>query len=267
MVSVYSANLAYHEKVTMNSDLQLALELADTSDAITTHFFQSMTLGVRTKSDRTPVSEADEAVERAIRERLARERPDDGIVGEEFGASDGARRWIIDPIDATRNYIRGIPVFATLIGLESEGRIVAGVVSAPGMARRWWAMAGEGAYCNGRRIHVSAVSRIADAHLSYDSITDFDKAAMGERFLALARSCSRTRAFGDFWSYMLVAEGAIDIAVEPEVAYWDMAPISIIVDEAGGRFTDLNGNPRADGGSGVATNGVLHGEVLRALSE
>lgn len=249
----------------MNSDLQLALELADTSDAITTRFFQSTALGVRTKSDRTPVSEADEAVERAIREQLARERPDDGIVGEEFGASTGVRRWIIDPIDATRNYIRGIPVFATLIAFESEGRIVVGVVSAPAMSLRWWASAGEGAYCNGRRIHVSAVSALAGAHLSYDSVTDFDKAGTSERFLALARSCSRTRAFGDFWSHMLVAEGAIEIAIEPEVAYWDMAPISIIVEEAGGRFTDLNGNRRADGGSGVATNGLLHEEVLRAF--
>ncbi len=249
----------------MTTDLQIALELADTSDAITTRFFQSSVLGVRTKSDRTPVSEADEAVERALRERLAQERPNDGIVGEEFGSSGGVRRWIIDPIDATKNYIRGIPVFATLIALEEQGRIVLGVVSAPAMSRRWWASRGDGAYCNGKRIHVSSVSKIADAHLSYDSVTDFDKADLSDHFLALARQCSRTRAFGDFWSYMLVAEGAIEIAIEPEVAYWDMAPISIIVEESGGRFTDLRGNARADSGSGVATNGLLHDAVLKAL--
>ena len=250
----------------MTTDLQLALELADASDTITLRHFQSAALGIRTKADRTPVSEADEAVERAIRERLALDRPDDGIVGEEFGSSGGARRWIIDPIDATKNYIRGIPVFATLIALEENGRIVLGVVSSPAMSRRWWASRGEGAFCNGRRIHASAISSIRDAHLSYDSVTDFDKAGMTERFLDLARQCSRTRAFGDFSSFMLVAEGAIEIAVEPEVAYWDMAAVSVIVEEAGGRFTDLRGNSRADGGSGLATNGLLHDTVLRALA-
>ncbi len=249
----------------MNVDLRLALELADAADVITLRHFHSASLGVRTKSDRTPVSEADEAVERVIRERLARERPDDGIVGEEFGSSPGKRRWIIDPIDATKNYIRGIPVFATLIALEDEGRITAGVVSSPALSLRWWAARGEGAFRNGAPIRVSKVPTIEEAHLSYDSITDFDKHGLGVRFLALARRCTRTRGFGDFWSYMLVAEGAIDIAIEPEVALWDMAPIAIIVEEAGGRFTDLQGRPRPDGGSGVATNGLLHGDVLAAL--
>lgn len=246
-------------------DLQLALELADAADAITLHHFRSASLSIRTKSDRTPVSEADEAVERAIRERLAKERPGDAIVGEEFGASSGERRWIIDPIDATKNYIRGIPVFATLIALEEQGRITTGVVSAPAMSLRWWASRGQGAFCNARPIHVSTIADLSDAHLSYDSITDFDKASLASQFLTLARRCSRTRAFGDFWSYMLVAEGAIEIAVEPEVALWDMAAIKVIVEEAGGRFTDLHGEARADGGSGVATNGLLHEEVLAAF--
>ncbi len=259
-------NLCYAPASMTNPDLQLALELADAGDAITLQHFHSSSLGVRTKSDRSPVSEADEAVERAIRERLGRERPGDGIVGEEFGSSPGQRRWIIDPIDATKNYIRGIPVFATLIALEEGGRITVGVVSAPAMSLRWWAARGEGAFRNGTRLHVSQVSSIEEAHLSYDSITDFDKHRLAGRFLALARRCTRTRAFGDFWSFMLVAEGAIDIAVEPEVALWDMAPVAIIVEEAGGRFTDLRGTPRPDGGSGVGTNGLLHAAVLAALT-
>lgn len=239
----------------MNDDLRLALALADAADAITMRHFQSATLAVRTKSDRTPVSEADEAVERMIRETLARERPNDGIVGEEFGNTAGSRKWIIDPIDATKNYVRGIPVFATLIALDDQ----VGVVSAPAMQRRWWASRGDGAFCNGRRLHVSSVSTIEDAHISYDDL------AYDDRLVDLIRRCGRSRAFGDFWSHMLVAEGAIDIAFEPVVAWWDMAPILVIVEEAGGRFTNLAGEARADGGSGVSTNGVLHGEVLASL--
>ena len=252
----------------MLDDLRLALALADTADAITVRHFQSATLAVRTKDDHTPVSEADEAVERTIRERLARERPDDAIVGEEFGASGcSQRRWIIDPIDATKNYVRGIPIFATLIALESAGTVQAGVVSAPALSRRWWAARGCGAFCNGRTIHVSGVSSVEEAHLSYDDYAGFEKHGLGGNFLELARRCVRTRAFGDFWSYMLVAEGAVDIAIEPEVGLWDMAAIQPIVEEAGGRFTDLSGRPRADGGSGVATNGRLHDEVLAVLQK
>ena len=247
----------------MNPDLELALALADRSDEITIKWFHSAALEVRTKADQTPVSAADEEVERVIRATLQRERPDDGIVGEEFGVTgESARRWVIDPIDATKNYIRGIPVFATLIGLEENGRIVAGVVSAPALARRWWASAGEGAFCNGRAIHASRVATIEEAHVGYDSISEFDPFGTADVFLALARRCARTRAFGDFWLHMLVAEGAMEIAIEPRVAPWDMAPIQIIVEEAGGRFTDLRGNARYDGGSGVSTNGVLHDAVL-----
>lgn len=247
----------------MNDDLRLALSLADAADAITMHYFQSSTLSVRTKSDRTPVSEADEAVERIIREQLARERPDDGILGEEFGVQAGnGRRWIIDPIDATKNYVRGIPVFATLIALEGH----AGVISAPAMGRRWWAARGEGAFCNGRAIRVSTVDAISDAQLCYDDVTGFERFGLGRRFLQLARRCVRTRGFGDFWSHMLVAEGAAEIAIEPEVAHWDMAAVQVIVEEAGGRFTNLDGEGRADGGSGVSTNGLLHDAVLAALA-
>lgn len=250
----------------MNPDLQLALALADAADAITMRFFQSQSLSVRTKADATPVSEADEAVEQMIRERLATERPGDGIVGEEQGSSGStARRWIIDPIDGTKNYVRGVPVFGTLLALEIDGRGTVAVVSAPAMARRWWASKGAGAYRNGDRIGVSSVNSIDDAHFAYDSLTDFDKAGLTENFLKLARRCSRTRAFGDFWAHMLVAEGAMDIAIEPEVAHWDMAAVQVIVEEAGGRFTTLNGDARADGRSGVSTNGLLHAEVLEML--
>ena len=247
----------------MNDDLRLALSLADRADEITMRHFQSATLAVRTKSDRTPVSEADEAVERIIRERLLRDRPDDGILGEEFGARGGAaRRWIIDPIDATKNYIRGIPVFATLIALDGQ----LGVISAPALNRRWWACRGEGAFCNGTAIHVSTIESLNEAQLCYDDVPGFEQFGLGEKFLDLVRRCGRTRGFGDFWSHMLVAEGAAEVAVEPQVAHWDMAAVQVIVEEAGGRFTNLRGDARADGGSGVSTNGLLHDAVLSALA-
>ncbi len=246
----------------LNPDLQLALSLADAADEITMRFFQSATLSVRTKADRTPVSEADEAVERMIRERLGRERPSDGIIGEEFGTSGSQmRRWIIDPIDATKNFVRGVPVFGTLIALDSS----IGVVSAPALNRRWWAARDEGAFCNGRRISVSRVASIADASIGYDSITDFDANKLTTQFLDLVRLCARSRGFGDFWSHMLVAEGALDIAIEPVVSLWDMAAVQVIVEEAGGRFTSLRGEPQPGGGSGVSTNGLLHDEVLRYM--
>ncbi|HEY2094191.1 MAG TPA: inositol monophosphatase family protein [Thermoanaerobaculia bacterium] len=236
----------------MNDDLRLALELADAADEITMRYFQSATLSVRTKSDRTPVSEADEAVERQIRSMLAIERPDDGIVGEEFGSATSTRNWIIDPIDATKNYVHGIPVFATLIALDDQ----MGVVSAPAMQRRWWASRGDGAFCNGRAIHASRVDTIESAYADLP---------YGDDTAPLIRRCGRTRCFGDFWQHMLVAEGSIDIAYDPIAAWWDMAPILVIVEEAGGRFTNLAGEARADGGSGVSTNGALHDAVLAAL--
>ena len=242
----------------MKDDLRLALALADIGDRITLRHFRK-TFSVRTKADQTPVSEVDEAVEHAVRERLNRERPEDAIIGEEFGTrGESARRWIIDPIDATRNYIRGIPVFATLIALDGE----VGVVSAPALNRRWWAARGKGAFCDGQPIHVSKIARLADAQIGYDSVADFADPA---GFLSLMRRCGRARGFGDFWIHMLVAEGATEIAVEPKVAWWDMAAIQVIVEEAGGRFTAMDGQPRADRGSGVSSNGALHREVLEAL--
>jgi histidinol-phosphatase len=247
----------------MASDLDLALALADAADVITMEYYRSSALRVRTKSDRTPVSDADEGVERMVRSRLAIERPGDGIVGEEFGGSgDSARRWIIDPIDGTKNYVRGIPVFATLLALEEDGVIRVGVVSAPALARRWWAVRGEGAFINGQPMRVSRIAELAEAHVAYDSVTDFDKAGTTEAFLTLARQSVRTRGFGDFWAHMLVAEGAIEIAIEPAVALWDMAAVQVIVEEAGGRFSDFTGAARADGGSGLSTNGLIHDTVL-----
>jgi histidinol-phosphatase len=252
----------------MNDDLAFALSLADTADVITLPRFRAADLAVRTKPDRTPVTEADQAAERALRDRIAAERPTEAVIGEEEGASgsDVARaRWIIDPIDGTNNYLRGIPVWATLLALERDGRLAVAVVSAPALGRRWWAARGAGAFANGDRIHVSPVDDLARAQLCYASFTSWEAAGRGERFLDLLRRCGRTRGFGDFWAHMLVAEGAAEVAVEPEVALWDLAAVHLIVEEAGGRFTDLQGQSRADGGSAVSSNGRVHDEVLTLL--
>jgi histidinol-phosphatase len=249
----------------MDPDLALALELADLADAITLERFRASDLVVETKPDLTPVTEADRAVEQALRKRLAEERPGHAVVGEEFGGGDGEVRWIIDPIDGTKNYLRGIPVFATLIALERDGALALGVVSAPALHRRWWAARGQGAFADGRPIHVSKVGDLGDAMLAYASLGSWEEHGLGERFMGLARRCWRTRGFGDFWCHMLVAEGAADLAAEPEVALWDLAAPLVVVEEAGGRLTDLGGAARADGGSVVTTNGLLHDQVLAAL--
>lgn len=250
-------------------DLALALELADEADAITTDRFRADDLVVETKPDMTPVSEADRATEVALRAALARARPDDGVIGEELGATEGTsgRRWILDPIDGTKSYVRGIPVWSTLVALETADGIGLGLVSAPALGHRWWAVRGGGAFRDGEPITVSGVTTVEDAHLSYDSVSAFDNAGLTEQFLALTRRCWRSRGFGDFWQYALVAEGALDIAVEsigPRI--WDLAPLLVLVEEAGGRFTDLAGVATPDGGSAVATNGHLHAAVLAALA-
>jgi len=251
----------------LSSDLDLALELADMADVMTMARFRDVDLVVTTKPDLTPVTEADRAVEQALREGITRARPGHGIVGEEFPTVGGtAWRWILDPIDGTKNYVRGIPVWGTCIALQREGQAMVGVVSAPALGRRWWAALGEGAFADGSPIRVSQVKDLADAQLSYDSVMSFEAYGLGERFLDLARRCWRTRGLGDFWSHVLVAEGAVDVAAEPEVSLWDVAAVQVIVEEAGGRFTDLSGAARPDGGSAVSTNGLLHDEVLAALS-
>jgi histidinol-phosphatase len=250
----------------MHPDLAFALELADLADAITLERFLAEDLVVETKPDLSPVTEADRAAEQVLRKRIGDERPGQGVIGEEFGADRlGNVRWILDPIDGTKNYLRGVPVWATLIALEREGRVEVGVVSAPALQRRWWAARGQGAFVNGRPIRVSRVADLSDAVLSYASLGSWEQHGLGEQFLTLARGCWRTRAFGDFWSHMLVAEGAADLAVEPEVNLWDLAAPQVIVEEAGGRFTDLGGTPTPAGGSVVSTNGLLHDRVLATL--
>ena len=241
--------------------------MADLADALTLARFRDVDLVVSTKPDLTPVTEADRSVERALRRRITVARPGQAVMGEEYGLEGaGAWRWILDPIDGTKNYVRGVPIWATCIALQHDDEVTVGVVSAPALGRRWWAARGEGAFAGGQPIRVSAVADVADAQLSYDSVPGFEAYGMGERFLDLARRCWRTRGLGDFWSHVLVAEGAVDIAVEPEVSVWDVAAIQVIVEEAGGRFTDLSGVARPDGGSAVSTNGLLHDEVLAAVA-
>jgi histidinol-phosphatase len=254
-----------------SAELALAQDLADVADAITMARFAAADLVVETKPDLTPVSDADRDVEHALRRRLDTERPGDAIVGEEFGTSgSGDRRWIIDPIDGTKNFVRAVPSWATLLALEVGGTVVVGVVSAPALARRWWAARGDGAWARSpsgtKACHVSQVATVADAFVSYASLHGWAEHGRLEQFLGLSRAAWRTRAFGDFWSHMLVAEGAVDVSCEPEVSLWDLAALQPIVEEAGGRFTDLSGTPRADGGSVVCTNGRLHDEVLAALA-
>jgi len=242
--------------------------LADEADAITMARYRAVDLVVATKPDLSPVTEADTAAESTLRRGIAEARPGHGVLGEEEGDDPGdgsGWQWVLDPIDGTKNYVRGVPAWATLIALKHHGRTVVGVVSAPALGRRWWAAAGEGAWADGSPIHVSSVSNLSDGFLSYSSIVGWEEVGLGEAFLALERRCWRTRAYGDFWSYMLVGEGAVDVAVEPIVSLWDLAPLTVIVEEAGGRFTDLNGVATDAGGSAVATNGHLHDQVLAAL--
>jgi histidinol-phosphatase len=258
-----------HEK---SSDLDLALSLADDADALTLARFEADDLHVEAKSDSTPVTDADTAVEKTIRERLALARPHDAVLGEEDGlVGDASRCWIVDPIDGTKNFVRGVPVWATLIALEADGEIVVGVVSAPALGRRWWARRGGGAFARSasgrtRRLQVGSTARLADAFLSYSSPGGWAATGRLDGFLGLLAGVRRSRAFGDFWSYMMVAEGAVDLACEPEVSLWDLAAILLVVEEAGGEFTDLAGRRTAGGGSALAANGLLHRQALDRLS-
>jgi len=254
---------------TPTEELALALELADEADAMTMARFRAVDLVVETKPDLTPVSEVDLAVEAALRRRLAEVRPGDAVLGEEGGhdpGGGGGRQWILDPVDGTKNYVRNVPVWATLVALKEDGQTIVGVVSAPALGRRWWAVRGGGAFADGSPIRVSAVASLDDAMLSYASLSGWETRGLGPAFTGLAGRCWRTRAFGDFWSHVLVAEGSVDLAVEPEVSLWDLAPLKVIVEEAGGRFTDLAGTPTDDGGNAVSSNGHLHDEILAALA-
>jgi len=252
-------------------DLSLALELADLADAITLSRYGAEDLVVETKPDLTPVTEADRAVEQAFRERLAAARPADSVIGEEYGTSTApgaTRRWIVDPIDGTKNYVRGVPVWATLVALQEDDEMTIGVVSAPALHRRWWGSQGAGAFVDdgltdhARRLRVSAVRELDDAQLCFAGLEDWRAVGRLDALLGLADRCWRTRGYGDFWGYMLVAEGAVEIGLDPVVSVWDLAAPLMVVQEAGGRFTDLGGRPTADGGDAIATNGLLHEAAL-----
>jgi histidinol-phosphatase len=247
-------------------ELEFALGLADIADRVTLARFKALDLVVDTKPDMTPVSEADRRVEQLLRERITGQRGNHAVLGEEYGTSGaGEWTWIIDPIDATMNYVRGIPVFATLIALTRAGHAEVGVVTAPALGRRWWAAKGHGAFLNGAPIGVSRIAALEDAQLSISSLLDFDDHGLGEEGRSLSERCWRTRGFGDFWSHMLVAEGAVDIAAEPIVNPWDLAALQIIVEEAGGRFTDFRGRTTYEGGTAISSNGLVHDEVLGML--
>ena len=269
-------------------DLALAHALADLADAITLDRYQSQDLVITTKPDNTPVTDADRAVETAIREALGTHRSGDGLVGEEFGSDKGSsgRYWVIDPIDGTKNFMRGVPTWATLIALvqvDASGNeeVVVGIASAPALARRWAAAKGHGATVrfnagtddlleesNGasldKKISVSKVSTLSDASISYSDFVGWGDRL--EPFQKMLAGAWRTRGIGDFWSHMLVAEGAVDVAIEPSLEVWDMAALDIIVREAGGIFTNTAGQNGPFGGSGVSTNGVLHNAVINGLN-
>ncbi|AVP69469.1 histidinol-phosphatase [Prescottella equi] len=254
------------------TDLELALRLADEADTITRARFGALDLRVDSKPDLTPVSDADLAVERALRAVLALERPGDDVLGEEFGgdAKFAGRQWVIDPIDGTKNFVRGVPVWASLIALLEDGVPVVGVVSAPALRRRWWASAGEGAWASfdggdPRRLSVSEVGDLGSSSLAFSSLSGWKDRGIRDQFVDLTDDVWRIRGYGDFFSYCLLAEGTLEIAAEPEVSLWDLAPLDLLVREAGGRFTSLEGSDGPHGGSAVATNGLLHDEVLARL--
>lgn len=292
---------------TITEDLQLALDIADAADAITRERFLAMDLEVSTKPDKTPVTDADRAVEQAIIDILSRERGSDYMLGEEFGEQPGSvsehpvgtadhphRQWIIDPIDGTSNFLRGVPVWATLISLAIDGEPVIGVVSAPALGKRWWASKGNGAWVDDshdpladiplpneladivkqpmvalsepRRLEVSGVSDLTDASISYNSLQQWDQAGYLDELVSLSRKVWRTRAYGDMWSYMMVAEGILDVAGEFDLKPYDMAALMPIVTEAGGTFTSIDGHADVWHGSALATNGKLHATVLNELA-
>jgi histidinol-phosphatase len=258
-----------------SAELEFALTLADRADAISLARYQALDLEITTKPDNSPVTDADKAVERAIIDAIATKYPSDGVVGEEFGSSGSKDRyWVIDPIDGTKNFVRGVPTWATLIALVENEEIVASVVSSPALYRRWYASAGGGAFVveggsvkaspAPRKLNVSKVSQLSDASITYSDFQGWG----GRRanFEKLLDGAWRTRGLGDFWSHMLVAEGAVDVAIEPSLALWDMAALDLIVREAGGKFSSLDGVDGPFGPNAVSTNGALHGAIVAALN-
>jgi histidinol-phosphatase len=248
----------------VSRDLDFALELAELADSISRRRFRARDLAVDTKPDLSPVTDADRAVERALRERIKADRPGEPVFGEEEGGSGSApARWIVDPIDGTKNFSRGIPIWATLIALERDGEVQLGVASAPGLGRRWWAERGSGAFADGEQIHVSGVRRMEDAVFSFTREALFVERGAA---LDLVRRAWHARTFSDCWQHLLVAEGSVDAAIDPVLHPWDIAALQVIVEEAGGRSTDFAGRRTLDGGSLVSSNDLLHDEVLAALS-
>ena len=254
------------------ADLDLALRMADIADSIALPRFRSQDLQIETKADASPVTDADRSVEAALKALLAEERPNDALIGEEYGSTgSGARTWIIDPIDGTANFMRGVPVWGALIALAIDGKPVLSVVSAPALARRWWAAPGVGAQTRDtdgtvRSIVVSGVSALGDASLSYNNLQLWDRAGRLEQLVALSRQIWRTRAYGDFFSYMLLAEGSVDIVAEHDLKIYDIAALVPIVEQAGGRLTALDGPLTAETSSVLATNGKLHAAATAALA-
>lgn len=254
----------------MSPDLELALAAASRADDITFTGFLRPGLAVETKSDSTPVTEVDRATEAAVRELITGERPDDAFLGEETGlAGNGPRRWILDPIDGTVNFIRGVPVWATLLALEIEGEVTLGVVSSPVLRRRWWAERGQGAFTastggNPRRLAASLIKKLSEAVVSSGSINDFPRP---EKLVEIARRAGRDRGFGDFWQHVLVAEGALEAALEPVCSVWDVAALQVIVEESGGKFTDFSGARRLDTGNAISSNGLVHDELVGLLAD
>lgn len=263
-------------------DLKLAHQLADAADSVSMGRFGAADLIVTSKPDLTPVSDADQRVEQVVRELITQRFADDSIIGEEFGLTgQSPREWIIDPIDGTKNFVRGVPVWATLIGLRVSGanppagNMVVGVISAPALGRRWWSAKGGGAWLGppasgggeGKRISVSCISTLGDASLSYSNLMGWQESGRLPAFMQLVEGVWRTRGYGDFWSHCMVAEGVIDASAEPSVALWDLAAVAALVTEAGGKFTGLNGENGPDQRSAVASNGLLHNQVLALIGE
>jgi histidinol-phosphatase len=259
-----------------SAELAFALTLADRADAISLSRYQALDLEITTKPDNSPVTDADKAVERAIIDAIATKYPSDGVVGEEFGSSGSKDRyWVIDPIDGTKNFVRGVPTWATLIALVENEEVVASVVSSPALYRRWYASVGGGAFVveggsvkaspAPRKLSVSKVSQLADASITYSDFQGWG--ARRQAFEKLLDGAWRTRGLGDFWSHMLVAEGAVDVAIEPSLALWDMAALDLIVREAGGRFTSLDGVDGPFGPNAISSNGALHGAILEAINK
>jgi histidinol-phosphatase len=241
-----------------SADLAFALELADLADSLSLPRFRALDLRIETKPDLTPLTDADRTVERALRERIAVNRPSEGVFGEEEGDDGGAVRWVIDPIDGTKNFSRGVPVWATLIALERENEVVCGVISAPALGHRWWAAHGEGAFRDGERIRVSAVSRLADASVSL---------TYGRDLVTVEPAVWHARSLGDFWQHALVAEGSVDAAVDARLAPWDYSALVPILEQAGGRLSGLDGGPPRPKEQVVTSNGLLHAELLALLNQ